>query len=91
MTDIVPVNQIERIVGTKRHPTRHIARAVSSEQRVYILHSGDCWEQCGDLRDCAYSVSLDEAGIDLGIWVEDVPVFVRLDDFDVLVPDGEAS
>lgn len=68
MTRLEPAHRIEKIVGAKRHPTDHLARAVSAEQRVYILHSAECaapWHR--DLRDCEYSLALD-LGIDLHIW-----------------------
>ena len=35
MTDLVPADQIEQIVGIQRHPYRHYARAVTAEQTVY--------------------------------------------------------
>jgi hypothetical protein len=79
MTDLVPAENIERIVGTLRHPTLHYGHASSSEQTVYILHSQECLDSGIDLRDCAFSVALDE-GIDVGYngapWTdfEDVPV-----------------
>ncbi|AMS02809.1 hypothetical protein SEA_YEEZY_64 [Gordonia phage Yeezy] len=39
MTDLVPSADIERIVGVPRDATKHLARAVSSTQTVYVLHS----------------------------------------------------
>ena len=63
MTDLVPADQIEQIVGTLRHPTRHYARAITAEQTVYILHSQACRDHTPDLRDCVYSIALDR-GID---------------------------
>lgn len=42
MTDLVPADQIEQIVGARRHPLAHLGRAVSAEQTVYILHSQRC-------------------------------------------------
>ena len=81
MSDLVPVDEIETIVGAKRHPIRHIGRAVSAEQQVYmyILHSAACRADhdagVRDLRECPYSRALD-AGIDLARWDEyqDMPV-----------------
>lgn len=90
MTDLVPVDRIETIVGATRHATDHIGRAVSAEQTVYILHSRDCRGSGVDLRECPYSLALD-LGIDLGAWLEDVPVRLAIVD-DQLVPDpGEES
>ena len=63
MTDLVPADQIEQIVGIDRHPTRHYARAITAEQTVYILHSQACRDTVPDLRKCIYSIALDR-GID---------------------------
>lgn len=73
MSDPVPPSEIESIVGVNRHPTEHWGRAVSADQRVYILHSRVCLETGRDLRSCLYSIAL-ERGIDLDRWVEDQPV-----------------
>lgn len=77
MTDLVPTDQIEQIVGARRHPHQHLARAVSAEQTVYILHSETCRDSGIDLRNCAYSTALDN-GIDMDWWREhqDVAVVV---------------
>lgn len=75
MTEKVPADKIEGIVGRRRHPVNHYARAVSAEQTVYILHSRECLLTTPDLRDCPHSLALDR-GIDLGYWVEDVPLRV---------------
>lgn len=79
MSDLVPADQIERIVGAARHPTHHIGRAVSAEQTFYILHSHECRDSGVDLRDCAYSAALDE-GIDPAEWTEDVPLSLAIHD-----------
>lgn len=50
-----------------RHATEHWGRAASAEERVYVLHSQACKDSTPDLRECAFSVALDN-GID-----EDVP------------------
>lgn len=42
MTERVPADEIENIVGRKRSVKDHYARAVSAEQTVYILHSREC-------------------------------------------------
>lgn len=69
MSDLVPADEIESIVGVKRHPRLHFGRAVSAEKRVYILHSQECLDSGIDLRECEYSIALDR-GIDdePGIW-----------------------
>lgn len=87
VSDIVDPDEIEAIVGLARHDTEHYGRAVSAEQRVYILHPRQCRDAVPDLRDCPYSDALDW-GIDAaGVWPlwaarQDVPV--RL----VVTPDG---
>ena len=59
MSDLVNPDQIESIVGVKRHETEHYARAVPSDDRVYILHSEHCRATTPDLRDCLFSQALD--------------------------------
>lgn len=76
MSDLVPAEDIERVVGARRHEVQHLARAVSSEQTVYLLHSAHCVGTGNDLRKCIYSLALDE-GIDPSDWgsdYEDRPV-----------------
>ncbi len=69
MTDPVPANEIERIVGVSRHDTDHIGRAVSAEQRLYILHPKECLATQTDARSCEFSVALDN-GIMMSKWGE---------------------
>ena len=78
MSDLVPAEDIEQIVGVERHETDHYARAVSAEQTVYILHSWACLDSGRDLRRCPISLALDN-GIRLHEWTEDVPVKVRIE------------
>jgi hypothetical protein len=85
MSDLVPADRIERIVGASRHPTDHIGRAVSSERTVYILHSRECRDSGIDLRECPYSLALDR-GIGLSGWKEDVAT--RLEIIDGRLVDG---
>lgn len=85
MSALVPGDQIEAIVGVSRHDIDHYARAVSAEQTVYILHSRQCLDSGRDLRECPYSLALDNYGIDVDDWIEDEPVVVMIDD-DCLVP-----
>jgi hypothetical protein len=75
MSDLVPTDQIEGIVGAFRHRTAHYGRAVSDEQTVYILHSEECRDSGIDLRECPFSVALDR-GITPDRWedFEDEPV-----------------
>lgn len=87
MSALVPSEDIERIVGAPRHVTQHIARAVSAEQTVYILHSHWCRAATPDLRDCIYSIALDQ-GISVLHWAghEDTPVRVTVTDDGELIP-----
>ncbi len=80
MTQLVDPAKIEQIVGATRHPVKHLAKADSEEQRVYILHSQQCLGSGIDLRDCPYSKSLDEHGIDPLNWAacEDRTVFLEI-------------
>ena len=75
--------KIEAIVGVSRDPVNHIARLVSDEHTVYILHSQLCLNSeivgLRDLRDCPYSLALDE-GIDESEWGQDEPVRVMVSD-----------
>ena len=77
MTDLVPPDRIERLVGVPRDPRKHYGRAVSAEETVYILHSGECRVTTRDLRTCRFSVALDQ-GIDQHDWwdVMDLPVLL---------------
>lgn len=79
MSDLVRSDEIETIVGAKRHGVQHLARAVSAEQMVYVLHSEKCKRSMPDLRECPYSVALDH-GIDLDDWqgFEDRPVVAAI-------------
>lgn len=72
MSDLVDPQEIERIVGIRRHPTEHYGAAVSAERKVYILHSEECLATYSDLRDCPFSLALDR-GINLDEWIEDTP------------------
>lgn len=93
MTKIVPADEIETIVGVQRHSTEHWGRAVSSEQTVYILHSQECRDSGIDLRECPYSLALDN-GIDPFDWTEDVALRLWLDEQDDktwLVPDANGD
>jgi hypothetical protein len=67
MSNLVPADQIERLVGAKRHALAHLGRAVSAEQTIYVLHSQACKDSGIDLRFCGYSRALDR-GIDQGDW-----------------------
>ncbi|GAA2178506.1 hypothetical protein GCM10009785_01330 [Brooklawnia cerclae] len=96
MSNLVDPARIEEIVGCKRHPTKHIARAISAEQTVYILHPDTCAARLmrRPLTECRYSRSLDVAGILPDRWAAwlDQPVFCEwLDAEGRLVPRGPAT
>lgn len=78
MTRLENPDRVEAIVGVLRDTEQHIARAVSEEQRVYILHSHECVNSGRDLRLCPYSLALD-AGIDPDSWTQDEPHYVVVD------------
>lgn len=87
MSDIVSSDEIEQIVGAYRDRTLHIGRVVTSEDRVYILHSVECRQAHPDLRECAMSRALD-LGVDLDDWRDatDRPMVLGLSDRARLVP-----
>jgi hypothetical protein len=87
MSEIVPADQIEAVVGVSRHPRRHYARAISDEQLVYILHSALCKATTLDLRECPFSMALDN-GIEADDWIEslDQPVRVTINRDARLIP-----
>lgn len=83
MSDLVNPDEIEVIVGVKRHSTWHYAHYISDWRVVYILHSFACKETTPDLRTCEYSIALDH-GIENQIpWIfwrdlQDEPVPVEI-------------
>jgi hypothetical protein len=87
MSRLEDSTQIESIVGASRHETLHIGRAVSAEQRVYIMHSKECVASGIDLRECPFSLALDD-GIEPWQWdgAEDMRIVLQIDDSGKLVP-----
>lgn len=87
MSELVPADEIERIVGAERHLTHHYARAVSAEKMVYVLHSFSCKNSGRDLRNCLFSRALDN-GIDEYDWsdMEDQPVRVTITKSQRIIP-----
>lgn len=77
MAELVDPTEIEAIVGTRRHTTKHYARVVTAEKTIYILHSAMCKAALLDLRDCPYSLALDR-GVFLDGWPFDEPIHVTL-------------
>ncbi|AKJ72641.1 hypothetical protein PP301_gp081 [Gordonia phage GMA2] len=82
MTEKVPADQIENIVGAKRHQTQHIGRLIGPEGdgNLYILHSQECRDEFEDLRDCPFSLVLDWYGVFTSAWdgKRDVPVVLDI-------------
>jgi len=84
MTNIVPAEDIEALVGAARHPTLHQARVDTQDtEQVYILHSQKCIDRYGlrpdDIRSCPFSKALDN-GIEDYEWADhyDQPVVVTV-------------
>lgn len=75
MTQKVPAEEIEEIVGRERHPVLHFGRAVSEEEQFYILHSYRCLYSHDDLRGCKFSLALDN-GVDFP--VADTPLVLSI-------------
>lgn len=73
MSRLVDPGSVEDLVGVKRHLERHYAEARSKPREVVILHARMCKERYPDLRDCPFSMALDQ-GIDEAQWPEDLPV-----------------
>ncbi|KQY58336.1 hypothetical protein ASD11_01325 [Aeromicrobium sp. Root495] len=91
MSELVDPVEIERIVGVPRHASQHQARAVSSERKVYVLHSVECVQEYADLRECPYSAALGE-GIREQQWPADAPTPVLIDsESGQLCPSGQWS
>lgn len=91
MSRLESAETIEATVGALRHPTEHVARAVTAEERVYVMHSAECLASGIDLRECKYSIALDR-GILLRAWrlFPDRPVRVFLEG-GRLVPDARGA
>lgn len=72
MSDLIE-GDVERIVGAPRDAARHLGRAVSADQRLYIMHSQECLDSTPDLRDCEFSHAMG-VGINPSVFPEDVLV-----------------
>jgi len=78
MTQLVPADQIELLVGALRSPIDHLGRADEIDQTFYILHSAICLENYPDLRACPYSIALDK-GITVNHDQRNIPLELDLD------------
>lgn len=65
MTVLVPSDSIEQIIGVRRDPHRHVGRAVDGQ--LVIMHPQSCIDSGMDLRECIYSM-----GLDNGLSADDV-------------------
>ncbi|MCJ1709266.1 hypothetical protein [Microbacterium sp. VKM Ac-2923] len=81
MSEVQDSDVVEAVVGTERREDEHVGRAVTAEERMYVLHSRRCIESGIDVRACAFSASLDR-GIDLNVWRDhmDAPVVLGIGD-----------
>ena len=61
MTALEDPDTIEAKVGAKRSKSKHLARFVSEDERIYLMHSAQCVEITSDLRECAFSLALDQS------------------------------
>jgi hypothetical protein len=91
MSELVGADEIEDLVGYKRHVAIHVGRAESETGTLYILHSKECKSTTPDLRECPYSIAMDR-GINMSVWRQfmDIPVMLVIE-FDHLVPMGKLS
>lgn len=87
MTDLVPSDEIEIIVGTDRDEFVHYGIADFESRRVFILHSWACLDRAIDLRDCEFSLALGE-GINEDAWkgFENKTVVLAIDPVLGLIP-----
>lgn len=87
MSELVAPDQIEELVGARRHSIKHLGRMDTAAGVVHILHSEWCRRRVADLRTCAFSIALD-AGIDVADWVgwHDRPIVLGVDPYGTLCP-----
>lgn len=67
MTECVTWEQMQEVFGIPRLDHVHVAKAVSDEQVLYILHSQDCLDRTEDLRTCPYAEAQNQ-GVDEAAW-----------------------
>lgn len=60
MTDLVDPDEIEGIIGFPRHGRLHLAIHDTGGGEVYVMHSQACVDSGIDLRDCEFSLALDD-------------------------------
>lgn len=95
MTERVPADQIEEIVGAPRQLGHHLGRLIGPEGggNLFILHSARCRDALADLRECHYSLILDHYGVSPCWWegMRDRPVRLGIMPGVGLVPEGEVT
>lgn len=79
MSAPIPPDEVETLVGARRHRTKHIGRAVTARRTVYMLHSRECRDERADLTECPYARASDN-GIDPSEWPPDTAVYVIVGD-----------
>lgn len=103
MTYVVPADQIEGLVGAKRHSVKHLGRLSSDStaeplsdewwltSSFYILHSEHCKANTPDLRTCVFSEALD-AGLEESDWTgyQGKTVVLAVDSDGILCPNDVA-
>lgn len=77
MSNLVPAEMIEKIVGFPRHPYLHYGSAKSEDGLFYILHSEECLTKNEDLRTCEFSIEMDLRGVEF--WEVDTPLLLSID------------
>lgn len=87
MSARVDPGEIEMIVGARRHSIKHLGRLVTADHTTYILHSEHCKSRYEDLRECVFSLAMDE-GIDEADFegYMDRPIVMGVDSDGVLLP-----
>lgn len=88
MADLVNPGQIEKIVGARRHSTKHLGRYVTMPDgyTIYILHSAECKATGRDLRECPFSLALDEGTFVPFDGHENRPIVLAIDSHGCLGP-----
>lgn len=84
MSELVSPEVIESAVGRKRHATDHYGRA--RDDKFYILHSQECLDSGKDLRQCEYSLALDQGPRNFGDAIADAPAKLAINSNGRLIP-----
>ena len=92
MSTLVDPGEIETIVGARRHSVKHLGRLITETRTVYVLHSHLCRNTGRDLRECEFSIAMDE-GVDWTLFTEqlDRPIIMGVDSRGLLMPANLAT